>query len=169
MRRWLLCTLGPCLLELACDARPDVARFAERAQPHLAEFAQFDRWARRAGVSDRVQRDRAALDETTFAPIRGDRAIAAAWVELEGKHGFTLAFPANAALPAPVDWVGLRDPDLGPLRVAAIEHCEQLLPHATHALSSTQCVLISRSAPSPPPLTTTVTLAFEAPISSASP
>jgi hypothetical protein len=162
MRRWLGCALGACLLALGCGPQQDVARAAERAQPHLSTFAQFDRWARRARSGERVAHGRDALDETTFAPIRAERTIAAAWVQLEGKHGFTLAFPANAELPAPLTWVSLHDRQLGPLRVAAVDHCGQLLPHATHALTSEHCVLISRSAPAPAlPDATTVTLAFE--------
>jgi hypothetical protein len=165
MGRWLLCAIaacGPCLIGLGCKAQPNVAHAAEHAQPHLAAFAQFDRWARRAGVSERATRDRDGLSETTFAPIRSDRAIAAAWVQLEGKRGFTLAFPANAPALPPLTWVALRDPELGALRVAAIEHCREVLPHTTHALAGDDCVLISRSETDAAAIATTVTLAFEA-------
>lgn len=162
MGRWLLCAIAACLLGLGCKARPNVAHAAESAQPHLAAFAQFDRWARRAGVSERVTRDRDALSETTFAPIRSDRAIAAAWVQLEGKRGFTLAFPGNAALLPELGWVALRDAQLGALRVAAIEHCRDVLAHTTHVLAADRCVLISRSQTDAAANATIVTLAFEA-------
>lgn len=165
MGRWLLCAIaacGSCLLGLGCKAQANVAHAAEGAQPHLAAFAQFDRWARRAGVSGRETRDRDALSETTFAPIRNDRAIAAAWVQLEGKRGFTLTFPGNAAPLPELGWVALRDPQLGALRVAAIEHCRDVLAHTTHALAADRCVLISRSQMDAASNATTVTLAFEA-------
>jgi hypothetical protein len=165
MGRRLLCAIaacGPCLLGLGCNPQANVARAAEHAQPHLAAFAQFDRWARRAGASEGVARDRDALSETTFAPIRNDRAIAAAWVQLEGKRGFTLAFPGNAAPLPQLGWVALRDPQLGALRVAAIEHCRDVLPRTTHALAADRCVLISRSETDAAANATTVTLAFEA-------
>jgi hypothetical protein len=164
MGRWLLCAIvacGPCLLGLGCNAQPNVAHAAEGARPHLAAFAQFDRWARRAGVSERATRDRDALTETTFAPIRNDRAIAVAWVQLEGRRGFTLTFPGNAAPLPPLTWVALRDPELGPLRVAAIDHCREVLPHTTHALGGDRCVLISRSETDAAANATTITLAFE--------
>lgn len=165
MGRWQLCAMAACcacLIDLGCKAQPNVANAAEHARPHLAAFAQFDRWARRAGLSERATRDRDGLSEATFAPIRNDRAIAAAWVQLEGKRGFTLAFPANAAAPPPLTWVALRDPELGPLRVAAVEHCRDVLPHTTHALTGDHCVLISRSETDAAAIATTVTLAFEA-------
>jgi hypothetical protein len=165
MRHWLLCAIvacWPCLLGLGCNAQPSVAHAAERAQPFVPAFAQFDRWARRAVVSERAVRDLDALTETTFAPIRSDRAIAAAWLDFEGKHGFMLAFPPNAAPLPELGWVMLRDPELGPLRVAIIDHCRDLLAHTTHVLAADRCVLISRSEAAPAPGATRVTLAFEA-------
>jgi hypothetical protein len=167
MRRLSSCALAACSLVFGCDAPTrGVADAAEWAQPHLERFARFDRWARRAGASDAVLQSRDALAETTFAPIRRDPEVAAAWVAVEGEHAFALALRAGSAVPAS-DWIALRDPKLGALRVARFERCAQALAPASAPRSGSgaddACVLIARRETTPASGATTVTVAFRAP------
>ena len=93
-----VCACGSWLLACGCDPQADrVAKAAALAAPHLPAFAQFDRWARRAGVSEAVMQNRAALGEAMFAPIRGASDVAAAWVQIEREHGFVLSLPGRCA------------------------------------------------------------------------
>jgi hypothetical protein len=154
--------LGLLLASLGCDSRAaDLARVSEHAAPHLQRFAAFDRWARRVGVDGEMPRAGEALSEAVFAPIRGERWLLAAWVQLEGERARLLALPGGVVPPPLVRWAALRDPSLGPLRVAVLEHCGLQVPRGWRPSAQGPCVLISRSAPSSEPALT-VTVAFAA-------
>jgi hypothetical protein len=146
-----------------------VANAAAFAAPHLLAFAQFDRWARRAGVSEAVMQNRAALGEAMFAPIRGASDVAAAWVQIEREHGFVLSLPADAPPPPSANWVPLRDPRLGALRTARLPRCNEALGTMARTGFGVACVLISRSEVAPSAGAVVVTVAFREATAGAAP
>jgi hypothetical protein len=159
MRRLLL--LGAWIASLACDPQPGaVARAEQRARPHLQLFALFDRWARRAGQSEDVLRDKNALGEAMFAKVRNQRSVLAAWAQIEGDRARLLAWPSGTALPTLDSWISLHDPKLGALRVAPAEPCPLAIKRSGSADLRGRCVLISRKYAAPPQRAITVTVAF---------
>ena len=138
-----MCLLG--VLLWGCErSGQELGAATEAAEPHLQSFARFDHWARRATQIDSVLRDRDALNEAAFAPIRHTRAIVAAWIELKRRHGLMLALPDKTALPEDPGWVAIRHPRLGPLRVAHSLHCPVRVPRWWRGDVDGPCVLISR-------------------------
>jgi hypothetical protein len=131
----------------------------DRAQPHLAHFAEFDAWARRARQSDAALGSRAALGETVFAKIRTEPGVIAAWIDVQRRNPERLALPAGVELPAAAVWVPIRTPALGPLRVAVQEPCSIRLAQAATA-AEPSCVLIQRALPSAPAEQLMVTVAY---------
>lgn len=159
MRRLVL--LGAWIGSFACDVQPgEVARAEQGARPHLALFAAFDRWARRAGQSEEVLRDKNALGEAMFAPIRNQRSVLAAWVQIEGDRARLLALPSASAAPTPERWIALHDAALGALRVATAEPCPLAITRSRSTDSQGRCVLIARMHAAPPQRAITVTMAF---------
>ena len=155
--------LPACLLLVACGPREGrLAQAQVQAGPHVAAFLEFDAWARRANQTDPFLRDRKALDETTFAPIRHDREVLAAWVELHDRHRRAMSLPERAELPPQLPWVALRHPEAGALQVASQSTCGVDLPKWWRG-EYRSCVLISRSQPTPPAGTLVVTMAFKDP------
>ena len=145
--RRLLLFAGACAELLGC--RPETARVAqaaERAQPHLASFNRFERWARRAAMGDAALRDRAALGEVVFAPIRNTPELLAAWVELADDRALRLSLPRASEPPKQPGWVALRDAKLGALQVAALAPCPIALPSGWRPAPPAGCVLIARAA-----------------------
>jgi len=61
------------------------------AAPHLASFAAFDPWARRAALGDPAFRNDRAFREAAFAPLREQPAVGNAWIARRGAHPRTLA------------------------------------------------------------------------------
>lgn len=160
-RRWLACALLA-LAAAGCDrAAGSLAGALERAEPHLAHFAEFDAWARRARQTDAALRSRAALDETLFAKIRSEPTVIAAWIDVRRRVPERLAMPAGAELPATVSWVQVRTAALGPLRVAVQEPCA-LGPGGAASGPEPSCVLIQREQPSAPAESLLVTVAYRA-------
>jgi hypothetical protein len=150
---------------LACTPESSASqRAAQRVRPYLDEFARFDRWARRAQTSELVLRDRNALSEAMFAPIRQRASVLAAFVELEeGNRRLRLAQPAKLERPAGLAWIALRDPALAGLRVALPAPCPAPLAPKPDASRSRACVLIERRASTPEQAVLTVTVAFAEP------
>jgi hypothetical protein len=137
----------------ACSGGPaDAADLRGAIDPHLAELAAYDRWARRLALGDSAFRSEEALREAAFAPLRDERSVAAAWVEREGPDGHALRYPDGAPALPPDGWVTVRTEELGELEVqrAALRIGEETTP----------CLLIRRSAPAPRDATLHVTLAF---------
>lgn len=146
-----------CLAALACAAcssgpRPDAARMQALVAPHLEAFAEFDRWARRLSLADPAFRSEEALEEAAFAPLRGDRRVAAAWLVREGVDPRTLAHPSDAPAPPEDGWTRIRVQPLGELDAR----------EATLRIGGEEraCLLVRRAAPAPGEATLTVTLAF---------
>ncbi len=170
MRGLALLWLGWLSAGCAPRAGGSVAVATEHAAPQLQRFASFDRWARRAASAGGGRgRGEDGLAEAVFAPIRDQPSVLAAWVQLEGARGRTVALPAGAAPPAAPAWVDLRDPALGVLRVATQQPCAIVLRSRARVRRSRQpesnppaCVLISRHAPAVPSAIT-VTVAFREP------
>jgi hypothetical protein len=155
-----LATLGFALACAACDqSAGPVANATEVVAPHLATFGAFDRWARRACDGQAVGRQRDALSETVFAPLRGLPDVQAAWVQMQRTPStITLALPAEVPLPLTARWVTVRNPSLGTLHVAAAEPCPDAKSPAE--VQARTCVLVSRSEQSPHEGMLAVTLAF---------
>lgn len=140
-------------LVAACSGGPaDAASLRAAIDPHLADFAEYDRWARRLALGESAFRSQEALREAAFAPLREERRVAAAWVEREGPDGHSLRYPdAAPALPSG-PWVSVRTERLGELSVR----------RATLRIGQEEmrCLLIRRSGPAPRAGTLHVTLAF---------
>jgi hypothetical protein len=161
LARPVLIAVGLCVAAAGCRPQADrVARAAERAEPHLASFQRFERWARRAAAAESASRGPQALSELVFAPIRHAPDLVAAWVHFKGDRPLLLALPADARLPAAERWLALRDPELGALRVAASERCQ--IHGAAHASAAAwpACVLISRGERAADQPSMIVTMAF---------
>jgi hypothetical protein len=161
LARSVLLAVATCSIGSGCGPQTDrVARAADRAQPHLESFERFERWARRAASAQSALRGPHALSELVFAPIRHTPAVVAAWVRFEGDRPLVLALPASAQLPAAEQWVALRDPEIGSLRVATAERCPagQGTPEPSDGAPS--CVLISRAERGADLRAVTVTMAF---------
>ncbi len=142
-------------LASACSGGPaDAADLRAAIDPHLAELAEYDRWARRLALGDSAFRSEDALREAAFAPLRDERSVAAAWVEREGPDGHSLRYPDGAPALPPDGWVRVRTEELGELAVqrATLRLGQEAKP----------CLLIRRSAPAPRDATLHVTLAFPA-------
>lgn len=107
------------LLVLACACHDRRPLDAENAQamfaPHAAGFARFARWAGRALTAKDAFADRAALEEAVFDPVRGDPAVAGAWVLGDGKPALAFGSPAS---PPSGRWTTLRRTTLGEVQVA---------------------------------------------------
>lgn len=160
-RRWLACALLA-LATAGCDrAAGPLDNALERAEPHLAHFAEFDAWARRARQTDAALRSRAALDETLFAKIRREPVVIAAWIDVRRRVPERLALPVGAELPATVGWVLVRTAALGQLRVAVQEPCAVRSGGAASELEP-GCVLIQRELSSAPAESLAVTVAYRA-------
>ena len=104
----------------ACNdpQRLDADRAAALVAPHAEHFARVERWVRRTLSADAAFGDRAALEETLFAPFRRDPEVVAAWVVPADEEPLVLHGPAEP----PVErWVALRDPRLGAVRVGRAE------------------------------------------------
>ena len=159
LARPVLLALGICAAAGGCRPEADrIARAAASARPHLESFERFERWARRAAIADRTSRERSALGDLVFAPIRHAPRLIGAWVRLEGERPLLLALPATAQLPAAVRWISLRDPDVGALQVAAVDSCS--IAAAGDAVAPSACVLISRARDGANLHSVNVTMAF---------
>jgi len=94
----------------------DAGEATDLAAPHLEHFAGFDRWARRAIVADPAIRDRAALTESVFAPIRREEIVQGAWIAREGETR-PLAF-GHLEMPPGLSYRTVRDTSLGEIGVS---------------------------------------------------
>jgi len=132
----LLCALA------ACQApQTDVADAAQRLRAHEGEFAEFCRWVRRAHHGRPAGRDRDALAETVFAPVRHTQQVLAAWlVPTEDEH--RLAMPTGAELPAAA-WVAVRSRRLGITHVASFASCPLDVPRWWRRDVDGPCVLLA--------------------------
>ena len=101
-----LALVAGAVLAVGCGGEADAAALRQRAEPLLADFERFDRWARRTLAADLALRDPVALEEALFAPIRRDDAIVAAWVERVGPDARAAGFRLES--PPEVDLVRLR-------------------------------------------------------------
>ncbi len=141
-------------LACACSGGPraDAARLQAEVEPHLADVAAFDRWARRLSLADSAFRSHEALEEAAFAPLRDDERVAAAWIVREGPDARELAHPASAPAQPEEGWVRIRSEALGELDAR----------RATLRLGreERECLLVRRSAPAPGGATLHVTMAF---------
>lgn len=145
----------PLALAVACACSgeaSEAAELREAVEPHLAELAEYDRWARRVALGDSAFRSEEALEEAAFAPLRGHTTVAAAWLERRGPDAHELAHPASAPPPPADGWIRLRTRELGELEAQRarlrIGQREQVW------------LLVRRSAPAPRNATLLVTLAF---------
>ena len=163
MNRGSVALLWLGLASIACAPKPNRAeRAADRARPYLVAFERFDRWARRAGMSEGVLRDRNAVCEAMFAPIRNDAAILCALVRIGGARERLFPLPPKLELPTSLDWIAVRDPSLGALRVALPEPCPVTIARK-RGPEPARCVLIERRASAAEQAPITVTLAFADP------
>ncbi len=158
-RREVLCA---CVLLWICACRSGEGGLASASAalaPHREAFARFDRWARQLQASDVALGSRAALAETTFAPLRGQSSVIAARVEAresdeEGISRKQSAFGDERALELPVGcaWPALnpaqvRDAELGLLHVALLSRCG--FGRASPERADEPCTVVSRQAPLP--------------------
>jgi hypothetical protein len=158
LARPVLIAIGVCAAGLACRPQVDrIARASQRVRPHVESYRSFERWAQRAIAPD-APLGADALGEIVFAPIRNAPEVLGAWVELERERALHLAFPARAPLPRAASWVTLRDPAIGPLRVADAEPCPEPPPPRQAAPA---CVFVTRAG-QPGARSLTVTMAFAA-------
>jgi hypothetical protein len=144
-----LAPLVVCVVLTACSPPPQHAiDAAERARPYVAQFEQFERWVTRAENGSAVLRERAALSEAVFAPLRRADDVLGAWVHLPGRPVLDLALPSAAPEPSLQGAARLRDqdeaasllrpPDRGELWALVQRPCA--LPQAP------ECVLLAREA-----------------------
>lgn len=135
---WLVVAFTLC----ACEPpNTGVADAAHRSKPHTADFVEFCQWARRAHEGRLAGRDRDALAETTFAPLRHTQGVLAAWlvpVDVEQ----TLAMPSGTELPA-TPWVAVRNPRLGTLHVASFGSCPVDVPKWWRRGAAGSCVFMA--------------------------
>ena len=146
-RRCVPLVLAFVLVALAlagCRREPVLtARLILQVGPQRARFLAFEHWASRAlATADRL-RGPAALHEMVFAQLRGDDDVLAAWVERGGPPDGVLALPVGTQLPPAIVWQTLRDPELGPLRVASVAVCPLRLP-ARWRKDVVGCLLLGR-------------------------
>ncbi|MEM9193376.1 MAG: hypothetical protein AAGF12_29645 [Myxococcota bacterium] len=78
------------------------------AGPHQSEYAEFERWARRAVDADPAFVSRAQLEETVFAPILRENSIYGAWVARDGASMRPLHFGHENEVPKELSWVRVR-------------------------------------------------------------
>jgi hypothetical protein len=158
--RPVLLAVATCVAGGGC--RPDadrLARAAQHAEPHLAAFDGFERWAHRAIVADSAAAEPQALSELVFAPIRRTPSLIGAWVRLEGERPLLLALHTGAQPPASEEWVAVRDRSLGAVQVAAAERCA--LPAEPRAPPKAEpCIVIRRDGRDGDQRSVTVTMAF---------
>jgi len=134
---WLACLL------CACGAGPaPVAELSQRAQPYLALFQRFERWAQRATALPAMHDDRAALMETLFAPVRGRPDVLGAWVQRDGEPPLDLALPESGPVPSLQAASVIRDPRFGTLRVVVRAPCRTQLRAARAPVA--RCVILAR-------------------------
>jgi hypothetical protein len=163
MRGWS--GTGCVLLLLACCACDggELSAATAAVEPHLQEFSRFDAWARRARSSDEVIRDREAMREAVFAPVRNDHSVIAAWVHADSRRAAELSMPDETRPPRVERWVTLRHDTLGALRVARAGRCPVDVPGWwRQGAGQGPCVIVSRSEPYVPGGEVTVTVAFRA-------
>jgi len=144
----------------ACDSPGfDAAAATELAGPHLSHFTTFDTWARRALVADPAIRNRAALEETLFAPIRREQQVLGAWVD-GGLAGPPMAF---GHLPAPPGLLyrTVRDEALGEIAVATEKVPDPRVPFAEEA-ARPRAVIIRMTRENAEGIEVTVTVAYRA-------
>jgi hypothetical protein len=116
---------------------------AELAEPHLAAFDEYDRWARRTMLAGEVLREDRSLDEALFAPVRRESAVQAVWVRRIGAGATARYFGALEKVPSEVRWVEVRVPRHGALRVAVAKVPD---PRASEGDRRTHlCVLVQRN------------------------
>src|SRR5258706_10900324 len=97
----------------SCTNGVELGNARAEAAPHIARFTAFDHWARRLDLADPSFSSDEALAETAFAPLRGERGVAAAWLEREGADPRALSWP-DSAPPLPRDgWTRVRLDDVG--------------------------------------------------------
>ena len=113
-----------CVLALAtglglvgCSEPSGASVLADAIAPHEAQIERFAQWAERATRSA-APRQRARLDETLFATVRGDPRFVVIVVEREGHTPFRAAHPTDASVPD-LAWQTVRTRHLGLLRAAA--------------------------------------------------
>lgn len=141
--RWALAATAA-LGATAAGACEDEAMGTDRAvrwvEARREPFERFERWARRAMVADSVLRQRGALRETLFAPIRDDTRVAAAWVARGDEH--VLSWRGRKRPPDDVAWARVEDGMRGTLRVATAR-----LPAREDGgdRDRISCVLVSRT------------------------
>jgi hypothetical protein len=154
-----LAAVSACLVVLACGADSGVEDVLPRMQAHIDTFVRFEHWVRQANSAELALRGRGALTEATFAPLRGDRSVLAAFVS-DRSHGapVLISWPEASELPAVLPWVAVRHAELGTLRVASFGTCPLRVRGAsTHAGG---CVIIEKPPRTAPGTARTVTVAF---------
>lgn len=143
-----------------CRSRSfDAATATELARPHLQHFATFDSWARRTLVADPAIRNRAALEETLFAPIRREEPVLGAWVERDGA-GDTFAFGHLPGVPD-LAYRVVRDRALGEILVATEKVPDPRAPFVLGGLQP-QAVVLRMTREHDDGLEVTVTVAYRA-------
>jgi hypothetical protein len=143
LARPVLLAIGVGAAALACRPQVDrISRASQRARPHIESYRSFERWAQRAIAAPNAPLGADALAEIVFAPVRNASDVAGAWVELAGDRALLLALPASAPPPRAPNWVTLRDPAIGSLRVADDERCPET---RAAARPSRACVFVTRA------------------------
>lgn len=122
------------------DAQLEEAEAARRVEAHREPFGAWDRWARRVIAAEQVPRERAALEETLFAPVRRKSELVAAWVVRPDRGPVYLG--VLDAPPEDASFRSVRDERLGELRVARVELPDRL----GDTPDQVPCTLIMRQA-----------------------
>ena len=144
-----LAPLLACVVLGACRPPPQQAiDAAERARPYVAQFERFERWVTRAENGSAVLRDRAALSEAVFAPMRRADEVLGAWVHLPGRPMIDLALPSTSPEPSLHGASRVRDLDEAApmLRAPARGELWALVQRPCVLPDTAECVLLAREA-----------------------
>jgi hypothetical protein len=140
---------------LAGCSRPTHDEVRADARAHLSEFEVFDAWARRAIEADPAFADRAALEETVFAPIVRDDAVLGAALDRDGvsmvRFGEDVSSIAKQWMPLPLD-------DAVGLEITTAKLAD---PRAARdAAERIPCIVLRRTAPLSNRVDLSVTVAY---------
>lgn len=135
---------------LAGCGQKQAAHLAAISQAHIAHFAAFDRWVRRASLGEGGFGISDAWPEAVFARLRHDPEVAAAWVNRPEFDMPYVSFPPQAppVMPLQLEWVLLKRPGFEILHAAEARLGETtpclLLSHQSNAKPRVQVIVAYR-------------------------